>query len=160
MKHALCRGQALRSVQSRVDVFLYTYRHSVHSMMQETPAFCMYGRQLRSRLDLLQPCTAVVMATNVHSFTVDWPVFVRDYLHQQKWVSAAVIRVFRPANYLVCTSVGLTWKRHVKQLLSRGSDHSYTADSVPLFDVSSSIDMPVITSLYLGILMFRAGIVA
>ena len=142
---------------------LQVYHNSVLSTTQETSmaAFHKYGWQLRSWLDVLRPCAPlVVTATNVHSFTVDWPVFVRDYLHQQKWVSAAVIRVFRPANYLVCTSVGLTWKRHVKQLLSRGSDHSYTADSVPLFDVSSSIDMPVITSLYLGILMFRAGIVA
>ena len=43
LKHALHWGQAVRSVQSRIDVFLHAYRNSVHSTTQEIPAFRMHG---------------------------------------------------------------------------------------------------------------------
>ena len=54
-----------------------------------------------------------------------------------------MIRVFGLVNYLVRTSAGVTWKRHVNQLV--GLNYSYVADSILPSDMSSSIKVLMTT---------------
>uniref|UniRef100_A0A8C4NL68 Integrase catalytic domain-containing protein n=1 Tax=Eptatretus burgeri TaxID=7764 RepID=A0A8C4NL68_EPTBU len=54
LKRALRRGEGA-SMQAMVDVFLLYYRNAVHPTTGDTPAMHLYGRALRSRLDLLRP---------------------------------------------------------------------------------------------------------
>lgn len=70
--HAATNGQAERLVQSfknsmramksepgdigkKIANFLLSYRNTVHSTTNETPAKLFLGRNLRTRLDLLKP---------------------------------------------------------------------------------------------------------
>jgi len=58
LKRALRRGGSA-SMQTVVDVFLLHYRNAVHLTTGEAPAMRLYGRVLRSRLDLLRPRRSV-----------------------------------------------------------------------------------------------------
>ena len=43
------------SLQQKVDNFLISYRNASHSTTGEPPAVLMFGRRLRTKLDLLNP---------------------------------------------------------------------------------------------------------
>ena len=44
-----------RSLQHKLSVFLFKYRTTPHALTNETPAKLLYGRNLRTRLDILKP---------------------------------------------------------------------------------------------------------
>uniref|UniRef100_A0A8C4NCS6 Gypsy retrotransposon integrase-like protein 1 n=1 Tax=Eptatretus burgeri TaxID=7764 RepID=A0A8C4NCS6_EPTBU len=122
LKCVLRRGKGV-SMQATIDVFLLHYRNAVNSSTSDTPAICLYGRALRSGLDLLRPrrsvSGAVSRPTLVRTFEVGQPVMVRDYFHNCKWVPAVVAVVLGPANYMVKTNDGKVWKQHVNQIHDR-----------------------------------------
>ena len=111
-------------MQTMIDVFLLQYRNAIHPTTDDTPAMRLYGRALRSRLDLLRPGRsvpgAVSRAALVRSFDVGQRVMVRDYYHNCRWVPAVVSVILGPANCLVRTD-GKVWKRHVDQMHDRCS---------------------------------------
>ena len=112
-------------MQAMVDVFLLYYRNAVHPTTGDTPAMRLYGRALRSRLDLLRPGRsgpgAVSRPTLVRAFEVGQRVMVRDYCHDWRWVPAMVSGILGPASCLVKTDDGKVWKRHVDQIHDRCS---------------------------------------
>ena len=108
-----------------IDVFLLQYRNAIHPATGDTPAIRLYGRALRSRLDLLRPGRSVAGAvsrpTLVRGFDVGQRVMVRDCYHDSKWVPAVVSVILGPATCLVQTDDGKVWKRHVDQMHDRCS---------------------------------------
>ena len=54
MKSALTDGGSLNQ---KITCFLIQYRNAVHATTNESPAKLLFGRQLRSRLDLIKPNT-------------------------------------------------------------------------------------------------------
>ena len=145
-------------MQARVDVFFLHYRNAVHPSTSDTPAMRLYGRALRSRLDLLRPRRSVSGAvshpTLVRTFEVGQRVMVRDYFHNCKWVPAVVSVVLGPANYMVKTNDGKVWKRHVNQIHdcisaqpSLGIDCELVQPPLQVSVESSVPDMPAPTGL-------------
>lgn len=54
LKKAL-HGTKAASINLRLNAYLLDYRNSIHSTTGEAPARLMFGRNLRNRLDLLNP---------------------------------------------------------------------------------------------------------
>ena len=112
-------------MQAMVDVFLLRYINAVHPSTSDTPAMRLYGRALRSRLDMLRPRRSVSGAVSrprlVRTFKVGQPVMVRDYFHNCKWEPAVVSVVLGPANYMVKTNDCKVWKWHGNQIHDRFS---------------------------------------
>ena len=88
----------------------------------------MFGRKLRTKLDMLQPNIGVTVAHNQskqvssHSaaterhYEVGDPVLARDYRGNQRWQQAKVTSQLGPRNFIVEVSPGQVWKRHADQL--------------------------------------------
>ena len=115
------------SVQKNLDKFLMSYRNAPHSTTHRSPAQMFYGRNLRSRLDLLKPdtrkrvITAQTQQGRYHSnsaireFSVGDIVLVRDYRGEQKWMQGEVV-ARHGMHYDVQIAPGVCWRRHIDQV--------------------------------------------
>jgi len=108
--------------------FLLSYRNTPHASTGRSPASIMFGRALRTRLDLLLPKLPAIEKEEVSArYEVGQPVLARDYRPRQpKWQAGSIEK--RLGSYLYGVRVGnLLIKRHVDQLLPA----STTPDTVP-----------------------------
>ena len=119
-----------RSLQHKLSVFLFKYRTTPHALTNETPAKLLYGRNLRTRLDLLKPDLQGKVAsgqdqmklskhcgTKVRHFKEGQNVMVRDYrAHDRRWIPAEIESQTGPLSYTVNPGFGTTWRRHADQL--------------------------------------------
>lgn len=115
----------------------------------------MYGRNIRSRLDLVKPNTADVVhkkqhkvpkhvGSNIQEFNNGQPVLVRDYREGRRWTTGNVTAKTGPLSYQVDVN-GSTWRRHVDQMKNtvRRDDSSepippvYVPDIVTPRDITS-----------------------
>ena len=115
------------SLQRRLSKFLMTYRTTPHASTGKTPAESLYGRNLRTRLDLLRPDRDLQraesqeqMAANVggtpRAFSCGQEIWVRSYTGP-KWRRGLVAARTGPLSYEV--DVGdACWSRHADQLLA------------------------------------------
>ncbi|XP_033120245.1 uncharacterized protein K02A2.6-like [Anneissia japonica] len=101
-----------------------------HTLTKETPAKLLYGRNLRTRLDILKPdLTAKVLegqdrmkfskhcGANVREFEPGQQVMVRDYRSTNtKWIPAQIQEKTGPLSYTVNPGMGTLWRRHTDQL--------------------------------------------
>ena len=128
------RGDA-RSLQHRLDSFLFSYRTSPHATTGQAPCSLFLGRSLRTRFDLLKPDvegrvlnkqSSQVSQHDQHSkartLVVGQKVMARDFRtrHGPAWVPGIVQTVLGPVSYMVKVAEGLTWKRHVDHIRARG----------------------------------------
>ena len=118
------------SLQHKLSVFLFKYRTTPHALTNETPAKLLYGRNLRTRLDILKPDLQAKVAsgqdhmklskhcgTKVRHFKEGQNVMVRDYrAHDRRWIPAEVESQTGPLSYTVNPGFGTTWRRHADQL--------------------------------------------
>ena len=98
-----------------------------HSATRETPSKLFLGRQLRTRLDLLD-CESQVLARQQvqkdrhdrHArdrvFDIDRKVMVRKMCPGPAWISGVIIQKLGPTSYLVDVHGNKPWKCHVDQL--------------------------------------------
>ena len=119
-----------RSLQHKLSVFLFKYRTTPHALTNETPAKLLYGRNLRTRLDILKPDLQAKVAsgqdqmkllkhfgTKVRQFKEGQNVMVRDYrAHDRRWIPAEVESQTGPLSYTVKPGFGTTCRRHADQL--------------------------------------------
>lgn len=112
--------------------FLFDYRIAVHSTTGISPAEAMFGRQLKSRFNLLKPPLVKdkIIASqerNVHnshgkrdaSFSVGQQVYIRDYTNPNKpsWTQAKIKENLGSRHYgCVITHNGREIKRHLNQI--------------------------------------------
>jgi len=95
-----------------------------HPSTGETPSKLMFGRELQTRLSLLQPdeLQKFEMQTNVkestRSFEPDDPVWLRNYSGNPKWIAGTVIMKTGPVSFKVVSSDHV-YKRHVDQIKKR-----------------------------------------
>ena len=54
-KNAIKANRSDRSIQHKLDRFLFAYRTAPHATTGHSPAQLLFGRNLKSRLDLLKP---------------------------------------------------------------------------------------------------------
>ncbi|XP_063919420.1 uncharacterized protein K02A2.6-like [Zophobas morio] len=109
-----------------LNKFLLDYRNTVHCITGQSPAMLMLGRNLRCRLDLLRPDTRAVDVCKA-GLQQTWRkkqaqavkhYKARDYRHAKPaWCAGSIVKVLGPRTYLVETTEGYVWKRHINQLL-------------------------------------------
>ena len=162
--HAASNGLAERAVRTfkeflkkssepvdlAIDRFLFNYRVTPHSTTGVSPAELMFGRKVRTRLDLLRP-NGVGSVTapdrlqvakkvekeqqrqkknhcrrpRVTAFEENCSVMIRNYgRHGEKWLPATVERKTGPLSYQCRMEDGQRIKRHQDQLHKRSASQS------------------------------------
>ena len=121
-------------VSTRICKFLYSYRRSVQSSTNSSPAELMFGRKFKGPLDIIMPKSSESSEDFDSKFKVGDAVYARNFGKGPEWVEAKVTKVLGMRNYLVCVNVNgnLIWKRHLSQLFERklfSSNETY--DSSP-----------------------------
>ena len=112
----------IESSAKLLDSFLLAYRNAAHAISGQSPAMLMFGRPLRTRLDLLRPNIQKKMSDqhpiskSAREFIVGEEVLARNYSPGSKWVRGTIERREGQLTYYVNID-GLVWKRHVNQLL-------------------------------------------
>ena len=109
-----------------------------------TPAELFLNRILRRRLDLLKPNVAVyVSGKQAHHksdhdncrqgsvFKVGQTVMCRNYRPGPSWIHGTIAEKTGPLSYVVKTTEGLLWRRHVDQILLCDSVGTEEADQAP-----------------------------
>lgn len=120
-----------KDVSIAINRILLDYRNAIHVTTNETPARLMFGRNLRTRFDLLRPSVSSAVAqkqekqksyckgTNTRYLSVNQPVIVRDYRsNNNKWVEGIVIKQISNVMYIVKLCSGILWKRHINQIVA------------------------------------------
>ena len=117
------------SLNTRLMRFLFKCRITPHSSTGVSPAELMYGRKLRSQLDLLKPSPTEVadktqnrQETTTRSFNVGDCVYARNYSRGPKWLPGQVVQVEGSVLYQVKLKDGRVQRRHINQLRSRVAD--------------------------------------
>ena len=117
--------------------FLLSYRATPHSTTGTTPSEMMFGRRIRTRLDLVKPDLRGKVSKQAggclspQGFVVGDVVLARDYRNANKpgWLEGVVVAVRSPVTYDVEVTVGkasVVWKRHVDQLKITTGKSSHT----------------------------------
>ena len=113
--------------------YLLTYRNTPHSTTGETPAMLMFGRNLRTRLDLLIPSANTAIhksqskvidrteSRGCRNFAIGDTVLAKNFYHiGGKWLYGTIVEVLGNKHYTVKVKFGdvmYKWKRHIDQLL-------------------------------------------
>lgn len=132
MKRALKASETGgKSLPQCLAQFLFEYRASPHATTSSSPSQLFFGRQIRTRFDLLRPSVnsqvlAKQASQKLHhdlrsksrDFAPGQQVMVRDYhLNTNKWTRGKIINQLGPVTYEVETE-GKIVKRHADQLRS------------------------------------------
>lgn len=102
---------------------LMSYRKMIHPATGLSPSMMVYGRQIRSRIDLMIPsgnsnvCEALGRFRELELGT---RVSAREYVHDNKWEFGIVQKRLGKLHYLILLDDGRVWKRHINQLRSIG----------------------------------------
>lgn len=119
-----------KKVTTAVNQFLFDYRSAPHSTTGKSPAYLLYGREIRNRFDRLRPNLrakveekqgAQIRAAS-HSRKVNLNpgdhVLVDNFGKTGgKRIEAEISKVLSPSTYRVTTTSGTTAKRHERQIV-------------------------------------------
>lgn len=126
MKSKLKSMDCSRSeVQSELCNILFSYRKMIHPSTGYSPSMLVFGRQIRSRLDLMVPSAdpkGSEVQSKVRELKVGSKVAAREYVHENKWEFGNVKERLGKLHYLVQLNDGRVWKRHIDQLRSVGAE--------------------------------------
>lgn len=115
------------NIKTNLQKVLFQYRLTPHPELNKSPAEAMYGRKLKSRLDLMFPVVnkdenALENIVVLRNFREGERVAVREYLDKKtKWRFGYVIRKLGKLHYEVKLDNGKIWKRHVNQIKRIGN---------------------------------------
>lgn len=119
--------KSLKCTKAQLNVelcnILLTYRKMIHPATSQSPAMMMFGRQLRSRIDLMLPKNEVVDAKNytVREFKDGDRVRVRDFLSVDKWKFGRIAEKVGKLRYAVRLDDGRCWERHIDHIVGVGA---------------------------------------
>lgn len=130
IKCILSKGHA-RDIHERLLEYVFNYRNTQHCATGSTPAMLMYGREFRSRLDLLVPLarserdhsgsykSIKVDNNKVRNFKIGDKVWLKEFIGRKPvWVLGVVNRTIGRRMYLVSiVKSNENVKRHIDQLL-------------------------------------------
>ena len=123
------------TVEFKLSKFLFRYRTTPHSTTGRTPAELLYGRKLRTALDLLKPSTAtqlkvdqsLIRQQRLHdsraknrNFQVGDEVFVRCFVGQRKWRAGVIAAQAAPLTYDVKVGNEVL-RRHIDHLIGNAT---------------------------------------
>ena len=140
------------SLQSRLNKFLFQYRLTPQTTTGLSPAELMFGRRLRSQLDLLMPSVAtrvnvrqqqqkVHHDTNckLREFDVGDEVYIRNFKGTPLWLPGTIHKCRGPVSYSVKLQNGTVLKCHVDHIKGRQAS---TNDNVKPEDDFYSVGKP------------------
>ena len=117
------------SLNTRVSRFLFKYRLIPHSSTGVSPAELMFGRKLRSQLDLIKPDAGKEARkaqdrqrkghdahAKPRSFVVSEAVYTRNYARGSRWLAGTVVENEGPVLVHVKLTDGRILRRHVDQV--------------------------------------------
>lgn len=125
-----------KSLNYAISIFLSDYRSTPHKSTGVSPARLMLGREVRSRLSLLRPTPIFqdlllrqsravdsVGGSRNLNFQVGENVMTRDFRKgHNPWVKGLIVKESIPNTTYFIDVDGLTWKRHVNQMLKCGQN--------------------------------------
>ena len=146
------------SLESRLARFLLNYRTTPHSSTGLSPSELMFGRRLRTRLDLLKPdLSRTVRAHQEHQkkthdaharhrdLAIGTTVYVKNFRQGPPWLPGVIKEPRGPVSYTVETEDGRIIRRHVDHIRGRaakrepcGEVGGYLPDEVPAQDPEPS----------------------
>jgi len=123
--------KAKRALQKTLCKFLLHYCSTPHATTGKTPAEIMFGRNIKTRLDLLHPRARVTLSPQIektmseespekrcNELEVGDAVWIRNYRNSPRWIPGFVTIKYGARNYQVNVN-GQHHKRHVDQLRPR-----------------------------------------
>ena len=138
------------TLKARVNIVLGSYRISPQATTGVSPAELLFGRRIRTRLDLLRPNTASHveskqavqkkthdMHSKLRSFVKGKKVYVRNFGQGQLWLPGVIEKPTGPVSYLVHMGGGEFRRCHQDQLRPR-----FTETTEQLEDEDSSVVPP------------------
>lgn len=123
-----CLEEEKGDIHLKVCQILMDYRRLVHPATGLSPAMSMFGRQIRSKLDLLKfvpekPQVQHDFNKKFRSFKVGDRVSVREYIKvNRKWEFGSITKKLGKYHYLVKLDDGRIWKRHIDQMRTIGDN--------------------------------------
>ena len=123
-KSAMQKGKG-SELEKTLNQFLLRYRTTPHPKTGKTPSEIMFGRNIKTRLDLLHPKKAIQKEPSENRPTpvncelkVNDLVWVRNYRGAPRWLPGEITIRLGPLNYKVRVRKQV-WKRHLDQLRLR-----------------------------------------
>ena len=152
LRSALRKGVSL---DQALQAILLRYRTTPQSTTGVSPSVLMFGRNLRTRLDLLRPEVGVRVSErqeqqqqrhNQHcqhrELSLEQLVWVRNWRVGARWLKAKVQKQLGPLTYLVQLENGECWRRHIDHLRVRYqsllSEQSLLEEGPAVMDESNS----------------------
>lgn len=132
------------NVHTKLARFLLAYRNAPHATTGETPASLMFGRKLRTKLDLALPNIKerILNSQNdqvmSHSqaklriFDIGDKVLARDYRGHQRWQPGIIHSNTGSRTYEVEIAPGTLWHRHSDQIVHNSANIKPAAPGVSL----------------------------
>lgn len=119
-----------QGVQLELYKILMAYRRTVHPVTGKSPSMLVFGRQIKSRLDLIVPKNDEEKIergeeADVRCFAVNDRVAARDFLGSSKWKFGVVTERLGKLHYMIELDDGRIWKRHIDQLRSGPIGHDF-----------------------------------
>lgn len=110
-----------RNVQYELHKILMAYRRTVHPATGKSPSMLVFGRQIKSRLDLMIPTNVIEKIPRGEDiqqrhFAVNDRDAARDYMGSSKWRYGVITERLGELHYMVELDDGRLWKRHIDQL--------------------------------------------
>ncbi|KAI5743861.1 hypothetical protein M8J77_022987 [Diaphorina citri] len=150
LKNALIAMKNEGDIDVQLARLLLQYRKTPQTSTNVSPSVLMFGREIRSKLDMIKPnIYAKVDKAGSNSKPVGTPreialnkrVAVRNYTSKNKWEFGTVMRKLGKLHYEVKLDDGRVWKRHIDQIrevgdnTAREQNHNY-----PVIPVSPAPD--------------------
>lgn len=107
------------TMQTSLSQFLASYRNTLHVITGESPAVLMFGRSLRTRLDLMKPSrrnevlnkqAKMLYGGRERQVTAGQEVMARDYRRGGKWAYGIVQAQSGPRSYEVQVGPNIVWR--------------------------------------------------
>ncbi|XP_055605008.1 uncharacterized protein LOC129753235 [Uranotaenia lowii] len=114
----------------------------IHPATGKSPSMLVFGRQIRSRLDLMIPSDdpkGNEIQRKIRELQVNSRVSAREYVNANKWEFGRIMQRLGKLHYLVELDDGRQWKRHIDQLRSVGSGVQSSSTN-EFFDRGENVD--------------------
>ncbi|XP_062521274.1 uncharacterized protein K02A2.6-like [Corticium candelabrum] len=113
------------TTQHKLDKFLFAYRTAPHATTELSLAELMFGRNLRTKLDLTRPDVKTTVddktlkneSKPLRSFQARQSIMARNYRQGPKWLPGTVIERTGPVSYTILVNESVH-RQHTDQLRS------------------------------------------
>ncbi|XP_058840747.1 uncharacterized protein K02A2.6-like [Topomyia yanbarensis] len=135
-------------INAELSNILLTYRKMLHPATGQSPSMLVFGRQIRSRLDLILPKNEVRAAPNcvVREFKDGDRVRVRDFLSHDKWKFGRIVEKTGKLRYIIRLDDGRIWERHIDHMVGVGENLREDVVEFPTPAINHYVPVSMVTN--------------